>query len=480
MVPAWVMVCSLVLLLTAYLVSSGVGPQELLPLKVSEDGRSLVTADGRPFFWLADTAWWIRRIPPEDVEMYMARRARQGFNVIQVHPGSDPGFEETDYAGNRPFLADDPTRPNEAFWQNTDSIVARARELGLYVALVPMWGQEYGRYFAGDPERARQFGEWIGRRYAGESHVLWIVSGEYDAINRCVLPISPEQKALFQGAGQGLTSARPGRQLVTVHPGVARTSSADFHNEPWLGFNMLQSGHTVDCEAYGLTENHALIAHDFALSPPKPVLDGEPIYEDTPDGVWIRRDFAGPRADAAAVRRKAYWAVCSGACGHTYGHLDVFCFYEPDSPGEVRRLSEGGAGQRGNWRDALDAEGATQMRHVRTLAQCRPMVGRAPDPSFVVAGQGTGLDCVAAARGAGASYALVYIPRGRPVTVALSRISGVKVQAWWFDPRSGAAAPAGAHAGSRSQEFTPPTGGDGQDWVLVLDDASAGYPPPGR
>ena len=27
------------------------------PLRVSEDGRRFVDRDGRPFFWLGDTAW---------------------------------------------------------------------------------------------------------------------------------------------------------------------------------------------------------------------------------------------------------------------------------------------------------------------------------------------------------------------------------------------------------------------------------------
>jgi hypothetical protein len=30
------------------------------------------------------------------------------------------------------------------------------------------------------------------------------------------------------------------------------------------------------------------------------------------------------------------------------------------------------------------------------------------------------------------------------------------------------------------QNFTPPSSGRGCDWVLVLDDAAKGYPPPGE
>ena len=102
---------------------------------------------------------------------------------------------------------------------------------------------------------------------------------------------------------------------MTLHPGVPRTSSQDFHGEAWLDLNMLQSGHVIDFEAYHQAEDYALITHDYALKPAKPVLDGEPIYEDTPDAIWVDRSVDRPRAGAAAVRRKAYWAVFAGACG---------------------------------------------------------------------------------------------------------------------------------------------------------------------
>jgi len=182
-----------------------------------------------------------------------------------------------------------------------------------------MWGAEYGRAFGDDTAKARRFGVWIARRYAGMSHVLWIVSGEHDSINGYRVPITDAQRSVLTAVAEGLRSVHGGAQLTTIHPGVARTSSLDFHAEEWLDLNMLQSGHCIDCEEYGLAENHDLIAHDWGLTPTKPVLDGEPIYEDTPDGVWMRNSLDNPRADAAAVRRKAYWSVFAGACGHVLG-----------------------------------------------------------------------------------------------------------------------------------------------------------------
>lgn len=65
----------------------------------------------------------------------------------------------------------------------------------------------------------------------------------------------------MNAAARSLRAAHQSTQLMTIHPGVARTSSTDFHLEPWLDFNLLQSGHLIDSTAHGLPENHTLIAN---------------------------------------------------------------------------------------------------------------------------------------------------------------------------------------------------------------------------
>jgi hypothetical protein len=62
----------------------------------------------------------------------------------------------------------------------------------------------------------------------------------------------------------------------------------------------------------------------------------------------------------------------------------------------------------------------------------------------------------------------------------MDRLGGPKVKAWWFNPRNGAAAEAGEFANDGEREFVPPDKGELLDWVLVLDDAAKGFPPPGQ
>jgi hypothetical protein len=58
-------------------------------------------------------------------------------------------------------------------------------------------------------------------------------------------------------------------------------------------------------------------------------------------------------------------------------------------------------------------------------------------------------------------------------------ITGSEVLAWWYNPRNGEATQVGKFANQGVREFTPPDNGEMTDWVLVLDDSSKGYPPPG-
>ena len=74
---------------------------------------------------------------------------------------------------------------------------------------------------------------------------------------------------------------------------------------------------------------------------------------------------------------------------------------------------------------------------------------------------------------------MVYVPTGRPFKVKMDKITGGKVKAWWFNPRTGKATLIGEFANAGERQFMPPEPGENLDWVLVLDDASKRFPPPG-
>lgn len=433
------------------------------PLRVSDDGRFLVTLDGAPFFWLGDTAWSLTKLTRDEIRRYLVDRAAKQFTVIQV----TGGFNE-DWMGFResPFVDDDTDRPRESYWQQVDFIVDEAARQGLYVDLVVMWGQAYRPAFQGDGEKARRLGLWLGTRYRNRSNVIWVVSGEYDSINDYDPNLSAEQRALLVAMAEGLRKGHGGRQLMSIHPGSYRTSAVEFHQEPWLDFNMLESGHLDDAQAWPCywpegpcAESYDLVTAEYHRKPVKPVIDAEPIYDTKPDGFYL--GAPGPRVGEDVMRRKAYWSVFAGAFGHVYGHNDIEIFYVPGEPTTN--------GQSGHWQDALQAPVAGQLRYLRRLLESRPMLTRVPDQSLLVSEPQGSIHHVRATRGSDGAYALIYIPTGGSVIVNLERLSGPGT-ASWFDPRTGRSTPIGEFLNAEKREFDAP--GEvrsGNDWVLVLD-----------
>ena len=52
--------------------------------QVSEN-RRFITREGKPFFWLGDTAWELfHRLDEKEAKFYLDKRQEQGFNVIQA------------------------------------------------------------------------------------------------------------------------------------------------------------------------------------------------------------------------------------------------------------------------------------------------------------------------------------------------------------------------------------------------------------
>ncbi len=100
------------LLLFAILTSQCIDAQsnrsgQLKRLKVSDNQRFLVQEDGTPFFWLGDTAWELfHRCDREEAEMYLEKRAEQGFNVLQaVALAEIDGLNTPNPYGEKPLIS---------------------------------------------------------------------------------------------------------------------------------------------------------------------------------------------------------------------------------------------------------------------------------------------------------------------------------------------------------------------------------------
>src|SRR3954447_5751949 len=118
-------------------------------LRVSENRRFLVTTDGKPFFWLGDTAWELfHRLNREEADHYLNARAQQGFTVIQAVAIAElDGHTDPNPYGHLPLIDLDPARPAvkegpaNDYWDHVDFIVERATSLGLVIGFLPTWGR---------------------------------------------------------------------------------------------------------------------------------------------------------------------------------------------------------------------------------------------------------------------------------------------------------------------------------------------------
>ena len=66
---------------------------------------------------------------------------------------------------------------------------------------------------------------------------------------------------------------------------------------------------------------------------------------------------------------------------------------------------------------------------------------------------------------------MVYSSQGFPFELSLGKISGVQLQSYWYEPKTGKSIKGDLITNKGIRQFVPPSQGYGNDWVLVLDDA---------
>lgn len=423
----------------------------LPPIHVSDDGHHLLNADGSYFFYLGDTAWALfQRLNLDEARRYLQDRADKRFTVIQATAVSEfDGLTVPNQDGELPFFDGDPARPNDAYFRHVDAVIEMTASMGLRMGLLPTWGDKVGPARWGTepevftPDNARVYGRFLGERYRDQP-VIWILGGDRN-------PVEPKYLETWRAMAEGITQGDGGRHLKTFHPQGRSTSATYVHDEPWLDFNMIQSGHH-ERDA----DNGAMIAADYARKPDKPTLDGEPCYEDHPVN-W--KPELG-HFEAWDVRKAAYRALFAGACGHSYGANAIFQFWKGDTPDPKFKA-------RRSWEEALSLPGADQMQQARALMESHSFEGRVPIQSLVAPDNGEGADHAYALRGDG--YAFIYIPTGRSVSVDLSSLGDVETRLSWFDPRTGETNAMDAGATSQPASIEPPELGPEDDWVLIVE-----------
>ena len=398
-------------------------------LQVADNGLYLQHEDGMPFFWLGDTGWLLpQRLDRDEAQHYLEQSAREGFNVVQIQViNGVPSFNRYGKMSHPDGwnLSEASKQGEYGYWEHLDHIVDTAERNGIYIGMVCIWG---GLVKGGlmDKEQAEEYGKFLADRYKDKKNIIWIIGGD----------IQGDVKTEVWDTLASTIKANDPEHLMTFHPRGRTTSARWFADRDWLDFHMFQSGHRRYNQRMGNkdypipdgTEEDSWMYVDSVRKhkPIKPVLDGEPSYENIPQGlhgadepVWTDKD----------VRRYAYWSVFAGSCGHTYGHNNIMQFIRPGLPGAYFA-----DGIEKPWYVAINDPGRLQMKYLKRLMLSFPYFDRVADQEIVM-DNGEKYDRIIATRGN--DYLLAYNHTGCPMTLDLSRISGREKDIWTMDPTDG-------------------------------------------
>lgn len=434
-------------------------------LKISGNKRFFQTENDKPFFWLGDTGWLLFvKNNREDAIHYLDTRKEQGFNLIQVMVIHD--VKNINAHGDSTLVNQDVSTPNTTpgndfndkaqydFWDHAEYIIQEAEKRGLYMGLVPVWGSNVKDGKVTVPQ-AKAYARFLVERFSKYANIVWLNGGDIKG---------SEGYDVWQAIGSTIRQ-NDKKHLMTFHPRGRYTSSDWFHNASWLDFNMFQSGHRTyeqdtskaDKHFFG-EDNWKFIKLDYNLKPRKPTLDGEPSYENIPYGL---HDYTKPRWSAADLRRYAYWSVFAGGAGFTYGENSVMQFHkigDADANYDVKQ----------NWKEAINAPGANQMKHLKNLMLERSYFDRIPAQEMIADNTKKRYNYIVATRGSG--YALAYTYTGRTFKVNMDKIGFDASKAAWFNPSTGEKTTLALKSKKGIVAFDPPDEpGNGNDWVLILE-----------
>jgi len=446
-------------------------------LRVADDGRYLLQADGTPFPLLGRTAWFVLSLTEDDYETFLNDTAGKGFTAIEFHVinhdprGHKPPFANdgtllpfTEQLDGRPWVArrlsvPDFTKVNERYWQFVDRFLAACAKRELIALMFPAYTGYRGtcdgwmtEMLLNGPERMYAYGAFVARRYAAWGNIIWVLGGDDGTGSH---PFTPAQQEVEQALIAGMKSVEHQQSVQFAAEWDTESIGTD---ESELQQHLTLNG------AYshmGRTATHTRRAYkDTMRKMPAFLLEGAYDEEGPPNGARWR---GGPFYNAAAtqpVRRFIWRAWLNGVAGYVDGNGFVW----PFNPG---------------WKAHLDTPGARDLARLNAFIRSVEWHALVPDGleplgRLIIEGAGSldGDDYVAAAATPAGSLLVAYFgpAHASSAKIDMTRMRSV-ANARWFDPTTASYTQGGNVSNASAQVFTPPgpNGAGERDWVLRLD-----------
>ncbi|HEV3143922.1 MAG TPA: DUF4038 domain-containing protein [Gemmataceae bacterium] len=445
-VAAWLAAVALAALIP-FSAAADEPPATAFPLKLGEGGRHLVDQHGVPFLIAGESPQALMvNVSEKEAELFFANRKSHSFNTVWINllcrNGTGGRPNGSTYDGIAPFKsADDLASPNEEYFARCDRMLRLAEKHGFLVYLDPCETIDHLKLMLKNgPEKCREFGRYLGRRYKDFDNILWMHGNDFQTWKKA------EDDAVALALAQGIRD-KDARHLHTIELDYLVSGSHD--DARWEPLIDLSGSYTY-------YPTYAQVLKDYNHPSAKPVVMIESCYE------------FEQNSTPAILRRQEYWSLLSGAAGQLYGNGYTW----PFKPG---------------WKDKLDTPGAIQMAYLQGLFLPRPWHTLVPDQKHKVVTAGFGTfdgttspgnayvmtsDYVTAARSPDGNLVMAYLPSRRTIKVDMSQLSA-PATARWYDPSRGTftAIDKGPLKNAGEHSFTPPgNNGDGDgDWVLLLE-----------
>ena len=455
-----------VLILSAPLAVQAQVPNQMVT--ISSDGRYLVNSiTGQPVFLTGDAPQLLslELCSMSEVNEYLADRQSRGFNAIWVilADQTDQNTAPNDCNGNAPFTGGTWwVNPNPTYWEHQDAVIQAAGALGMTVFAMPSFvgnndvqpKYDTPSYLSSSMATVQGYGTFLGSRYKSYNNIVWVLGGDWNPTSSSGVVIKP----LLEGLGAAIKAADP-NHLITIEGcrncGFPLSTSPYTSGTipPWLSLNWTYTAAVANAVARCQSA--------FSSNPFLPPLLGEDFYE-LENGITT----------GFLSRQEGYWEVLSGCyLGRLFGNGPIWSF-NATSSGDTSP----------SWQSQLGSPGSLGEQFMGKLMRSREHWLMAPDTnhSILTAGFGSGSTLSVAARSSDGQTIIAYLSDGNSTakTIDMSAITSTSSTAiaWWYNSQTGAATLIGTFPNSGSQSFTAP---DGNDWVLVIDDAAANLGAPG-
>lgn len=190
---------------------------------------------------------------------------------------------------------------------------------------------------------------------------------------------------------------------------------------------------------------------DYFKTPTRPVLDGEPSYEQIPQGFHKPEE---PYWQDHHVRRYAYWSALAGAVGHVYGHNSIIQFYGTGG--------EAVYGVKETWEKSIH----DSMKCLKVLLENSDFTYSFPAQEIVADPSGSSQEENLLAL-SNEKYILCYSYSGRAI-VFNEKVADF-YDGYWVDPLCGSRSYFGSFE-IKNATFSPPNKKTSwNDWVLFLE-----------